>query len=303
MRPIVLSTAMLLTVAAYAAAEPPRIVYSYANNGLVPFPGPGWTYQLGYFDLANPTGAAGSYAYAWTSVGSPVGSSKNLFKDPVTGQMYIETSSSLRALDADGTVGPSLATVSGSSSVFGRVVNRSGELISVGMINGGNALTLTDTTSWTETATASTPSMLYSQFGGGLAMTSSGNLFFANYDFSNPSSGKLVSVGLDGSLTNVGVFSGTDFNHLNWMNLFADGDSLYLLNGNRLYTVSTTDAALTQLGVISNLPAGFDASRGFTGTVGTLSSIPEPSTYGLMLGALVAATSLVRRVRRGKSGV
>jgi hypothetical protein len=277
------------TLLADPASKP---IYALAYN---PTPG-SRAMQLGTFDLNAPTGTAGSYSYAWTSLGGPLAeTAKNLALQPGTNQLYLtygDSETTLRTISATGVVGDPIGTLPGGT--YGMVFQADGSLRAVDIF-GSDLLTI-DPATGTISATTETAGF-YSSYSGNL--TSVGNtLYWANIGFGEPPESGLHRVGPDQF---VGAFSTNDpqFDEYEFMNLFAWDADLYLLNADILYQVSTTDGALTRLGTVTGLPSGYNS---FTGAVGNaVTAVPEPSTYGLLLGvgALALAASR-RRSRRGK---
>ena len=82
------------------------------------------------------------------------------------------------------------------------------------------------------------------------------------------------------------------------LSLFASGTSLYLLSSSSLFSVDESTAALTQLGTVTGLPAGF---YDFTGAASPFVAVPEPAHLTLVAGGVLAgAVCLSRRRRTGQ---
>ncbi len=243
-------------------------------------------YQVGTFDLSNPdtSGGSGNYAYSWSNLGSVSSATLgNLVYDATISQMYITSGSyEFRTIDTSGNQGPILGYLL--NSMYGMAFDNSGTLAGVNY----------DTVQVISPADASTISSellstnATSQFTGFLTYTPSAGFLIANY--AAPST--LKSVALNGNVTTIGTFSGTGFDDTQSMTLFASGDSVYMLNGERLYSVNTSNASLTRLGTVVNLPAGFE--NGFSGAV----AVPEPSSVLLGFVAVASAWMISRKRRK-----
>jgi len=264
----------------------------------------GFHYQIGTFDLANPTGTLGTYSYAWNNLGaSTTDGLANISRSPLSAQLFIQGGfDSLTEVASNGGLSPSLT---GIPTYFGMAFGSTGTLYGIGGSN--NTFDIIDTVSGDILSSIPLAPFMYSQFGGGLTATVGNQLYFANYNFDIPDNpagaGELYALNPDSPtlVSYVGAFTGTNFSVDDWMALFAYDTNLYLLNSNRLYSVNATDAALTLLGTIDGLPEGFEFNRGFSGAVGNVinSPIPEPSTYGIVLAGLALAAAVQRR-RRAK---
>lgn len=294
----------LIAAACTLQAAPSDTIYAIArisdtNNEFPPGSGMYATlYQIGSFDLANPTGTAGSYSYSWTSLNAgSQAATTSIARNPLTGQLYVQQGfNSYRSVSASGVVGAtSLGTM---QTMFGMAFDASGNLYGAdGYSFPGRLHTLNPGTGATNSYTTITNFQPYSQFGGGLTVTAGNKLYFANLNYITNQGFLMTIDAATGVGTNVGILTGTGFNaQTDWMSLFSSGNSLYLLNANRLYQVSTADATLTRLGTVTNLP--YSSRIGFSGAVGNPGAIPEPSTYGLALGALALAGAAIRRRRR-----
>lgn len=245
----------------------------------------GGQYQFGTFDLANPdtSGGSGNYTYEWSNLGAASSNTLgNVVYDSMSSQMYITSGSyEFRKIDTAGNQGPILGYLL--NSMYGMAFDTSGTLAGVNfstveVISPVNASTITS---------VPLSSNATSQFTGFLTYSTAAGYLIANYG--SPST--LRSLALDGNLTQIGTFAGTGFDDTEAMTLFASGSSVYLLNGERLYLVNTSDAQVTRLGTIANLPAGFE--KGFSGAV----AVPEPSSILLVLVSATTAMLTSRRKR------
>lgn len=82
------------------------------------------------------------------------------------------------------------------------------------------------------------------------------------------------------------------------LSLFASGTSLYLLSSSSPFSVDETTAALTQLGTVTGLPAGF---TDFTGAASPFVAVPEPAHLMMVAGGVLAgAVCLWQRRRTGQ---
>jgi len=276
----ILSRAALLVLLTTLSSIPARAVDVYAIAQMT-----GSQYQVGTFDLSNPdtSGGSGNFTYAWSSLGSVSSATLgNIVYDSTTSQMYITSGSyEFRTIDTAGNQGPILGYLL--NSMYGMTFDTSGTLAGVTyskveVISPADASTI---------SSVDLSSNATTQFTGFLTYAPSAGYLIAN--FGSPST--LQGLTLGGNLTSIGTFSGTGFVETQSMTLFASGSAVYMLNGDRLYSVNTSDASLTRLGSIVNLPVGF--VNGFTGAV----AVPEPSS--VLLGLVSVATArLVSRKRR-----
>lgn len=254
---------------------------------------PGY-FQFGTFDLLNPSGTQGSYTYAWTNLGDRLfGAAGNLAVQPGTGQMFLTYEfTELRTISAAGTMGPVLGTTT--NSFYGMAFQADGSLRAVDVLT--SELITANPTSGATTAASGLGFLAYSSYAGNLSAIGN-SLYFANYGFSFDEVSTTTGLYRLGPTGLVGEFVGTGFDVDQGLVLFAWDEGLYLLNGNRVYDVDTTNAQLTLLGTVAGLDANFN---GFSGAVGNISGspIPEPSTYGLLLGAAALAAAAIRRRRR-----
>jgi hypothetical protein len=269
-----------LIAPARAALDTP--VYAIANLSLNDGP-PYNGYQFGVFDLGNPTGTIGTYQYAWTSLGSySTTSLANLALNPITSALYLQYDfTEYRSIETDGTLGAS--SLGSMDTVWGMSFDSSANLYGAGY---GNWYAFDSSTGATISSTASAGD-LYSQFGGALTFAADGYFYFGN---SFPDA--LFRINSSGSVTEVGEFSGEGYDGNDWIALFSSGAETFMLNSDRLYEVNLTDASLTRLGTITNLPEEF--SLGFSGA--TAEAVPEPATVSLLV--LFGAGALFMQWRR-----
>jgi len=250
------------------------------------------SYQFGSFSLTPTSGSEGSYSYAWTSLGSASSDALLNLTADTGGNMYAmhgfgaspDWEPDYKRISTDGVLGATMFTV---PSSFGMAYNAAGNLFSVSMgMTEVDWLELNSADGSTVSTSPLSP-ILYSQFGGNLAAGTDGLFYFAD-DFG----GRLFSISSTGSQVDLGALSGTAYDDMKWKTLFQAGGAIYLLNENRLFTVNLSDAALTQLGTVTDLPGNF--GNGFSGAV---SPIPEPaSTLGT--AALLASSLMIRRRKR-----
>ncbi|MBI1321888.1 hypothetical protein GC170_01685 [bacterium] len=278
----IMTRAALLFLLTTFLTIPARAVDVYAIANLS-----GDQYQFGSFDLSNPdtSGGSGNFTYTWSSLGSVSSATLgNVVYDSTTSQMYITSGSyEFRTIDTAGNQGPILGYLL--NSMYGMAFDTSGTLAGVNystaqVISPVDASTISSANLSTNATT---------QFPGFLTYSPSAGYLIANYG--SPST--LQNVALNGNLTPIGTFSGTGFDDTQSMSLFASGNSVYMLNGERLYSVNTSDATLTRLGTIVNLPAEF--ANGFSGAV----AVPEPSS--VLLGFLAVASTLLACRKSRKS--
>ena len=83
------------------------------------------------------------------------------------------------------------------------------------------------------------------------------------------------------------------------LSLFASGTSLYLLSSSSLFSVDESTAALTQLGTVTGLQAGF---YDFTGAASPFVAVPEPAHLTLVAGGVLAGVVCLSRRRRTGQG-
>lgn len=254
---------------------------------------------FGTFDLGNPTGGSlGSYTYAWTNLGDPFYAGNGLTMQPGTNTLfYVDSYSDLKTISAAGVTGDrGVITYAGANKIDGMAFLADGTLKAVNMTD--EELVTLNPADGTLVSTASLGlANAYLSFSTGNLTAVGNDLYLANYALAEGSGTTTGLYRLGGATTLVGEFVGTDFDPAGEMSLFAYDASLYLLNSNRVYAVSTADGSLTLLGTVTGLDPDFYS---FTAAAGNISGapIPEPSTYGLLLGAGALALAAVRRRRK-----
>ncbi|MBU3666780.1 MAG: hypothetical protein FGM15_13030 [Chthoniobacterales bacterium] len=250
-------------------------------------------YQFGVFDLGSPTGSPGSYGYAWTSLGSSSAAPlANLALNPVTSQMYLQYDfTEYRTISTGGVIGGT--SLGSMDTLFGMAFDNSGNLYGAHYdqwftLNPATGTTITNTTM---------SDFLYSQFGGNMAYASDGDFYFAASDPPDP----LFNITAAGVDTMVGDFSGTNYDDTMSSVMFSSGVDSYLLNENRLYQVTLSNASLSLLGTVTGLPDEFNS--GFSGAVGIASAapaaVPEPGTWAAA-ALLVGGAAFMRWRKRAK---
>jgi hypothetical protein len=252
-------------------------------------------YRFGSFDISSPTGTAGSYQYAWTTVLSSTAALADLARDPTSGDMFL-------MVDPYGAKSYQSITPAGSLSSLGTpsdivysmaIDNTTGELFAYSMMATNTWQKLDKANGLTVTAGTLTGSQtsLYSSFGGNMTGAAAGGFYFAN-EFPGGQLVKITPSGSNAATTIIGTMTGTGFDASEASSPFVWGTTLHLLNGNRLYTVNESDASLTLLGTVTGLPGDFTR---FTGVVAPVSPVPEPGTLALAviagLGCIAARGS------------
>lgn len=284
---------LLALIAAAGAGAQSAPIYGLVKGSTAQ----GEFYHFGYFDLQGGTGSQGSQSFAWTNLStSGVGDDwTNLAKNPANGQLYLQTNfSELRTISNTGVLGAVLGVT---DAYFGMTFALNGSLYGLNpYVDPSLNLEIINPSAGTVISSGPAGFNGYSQMGGGL--TAMGNdLYFTGFDddFAN---GLLQRVGQASGVTMAGP--GYDVQEF-WTVAFSWNNALYLINEDRLYAINTTSGFLTPLGTITNLPALQPGDvYGFSGAVGNLvaAPIPEPSTYGLVLGACALALAAARRRRR-----
>ena len=295
--PVAAARAAILFVAALAwsASSVSQAADVYATLQIL---NSSYTYGFGKFDLASPTGTSGSYSYAWTTLLSPTSATlANLAMSPDTGAMSLQYGfSEYRTITSTGVLSGSLGPT---PTFWGMAYDGADDLYAFNSQSSGTPwlkLNPTNGQQLTEgTVTgAFTDNDIYSSFGGNLTARPAGGFYFANEN----DGAELVKFTLSGTnATTVlsGSFAGAGFVG-GGLSLFASGTSLYLLSSSSLFSVDESTAALTQLGTVTGLPAGF---TDFTGAASPFVAVPEPSLLTLVAGGVLAGSvCLSRRLPR-----
>ena len=282
MRRRIMTRAALLFLLTAIASIQARAVDVYAIANLT-----GSQYQVGTFDLSNPdtSGGSGNFTYTWSSLGSVSSATLgNVVYDSTTSQMYITSASyEFRTIDTAGNQGPILGYLL--NSMYGMAFDHSGTLAGVNY-DKAEVISPVDASI---ISSANLSSNATTQFAGFMTYAPSAGYLIAN----NGAPSTLQNVALNGNVTTIGTFSGTGFDDTQSMTLFASGNSVYMLNGETLYSVNASNASLTRLGSIVNLPAAF--ANGFSGAV----AVPEPSS--VLLGFVSVASAWLASRKRQKS--
>ncbi len=254
---------------------------SYSNS-------PFFAYLFGRFDIDNPdtSGGAGNYVYNFSFLGPESTTAiSNLAFDTTSSTMYLVYSfAQYRSISGIGILSGDLGAT---DSTYGMTYDDSGNLIGTDLanllqLNPANGAT-------TASATLSPAGSIYSSFGGNMAWASN-TIYYANEADYN-----LVTLGIDGTVTTVGAFSGTGYDNTQAHVLFMHSNQMYMLNGLNLYTLNLATAALTKLGSITNV-GGNQPSPGFAGAI-SMTPVPEPSTFVLAAAAGCVA-AIGHRLRR-----
>lgn len=245
-------------------------------------------YQFGRFDIDNPntSGGVGNYVYTFSFLGaeSSAGMSNLAFNTTNSTMNLVYDSTQYRSISGIGILSADLGTT---ASGYGMTYDNSGnlrgtDLTSLLQLNPSNGAT-------TASATLSPAGSIYSSYGGNMAWASN-TIYYANEaDYS------LATLGIDGTVTTVGAFSGTGYDNTQAHVLFLHLNQMYMLNGLNLYTLNLATAALTKLGSITNV-GGNQPSPGFAGAI-SITPVPEPSTFVLAIAAGCVA-ALCRKRRR-----
>ncbi len=289
-----LTALIVLTLSITAHAKlPQKTVY-----GIIGRYNDAFSYQLGYFDLGNPSGMNGSYSFQWNAVGDNHPNALANLAMAQDGTMYANTGfSEHRTISAEGVLSSKLGDLPGPYSLFGMAFGGSGNLYGT---DGSDWLQINPDTGAELSRVSMTNALwtlygsygLYSSFGGNLAWSSSDSQFY----FADGYSSDLYSIALNGTPTKVNTLSGTDFDANYSIALFEAEGYMFLLNGARLYYVNTSDASLYKLGTVSGLPSDVNEYNVFTGAV-TTSAVPEPATV-MLIAPGIAILLIVRRQMR-----
>ena len=301
--PVPAARAAMLLVAslAWSASSVSQAADVYATLQIL---NSSYTYGFGKFDLASPTGTSGSYSYAWTTLLSPTSATlANLAMSPDTGAMSLQYGfSEYRTITSTGVLSGSLGPT---PTFWGMAYDGADDLYAFNSQSSGTPwlkLNPTNGQQLTEgTVTgAFTDNDIYSSFGGNLTARPAGGFYYANENNGAEFvqfilSGTNATTVLSGSFAGAGFSQPTDGGGLS---LFASGTSLYLLWSSSLFAVNESTAALTQLGTVTGLPAGF---TDFTGAASPFVAVPEPAHLTLLAGGVLAGSvSLSRRRRAGQ---
>jgi len=286
---------LLVAVLAWSMSSASQAADVYAT--FQTFNSGSFTYGFGKFDLASPIGTSGSYSYAWTTLLSPTSATlANLAMSPDTGAMSLQYEfSEYRTITATGVLSGSLGPA---PALWGMAYDGADDLYAFNSQSSGTPWLKLDPTNGQEltqgTVTgAFTPNEFYSSFGGNLTARPAGGFYFANEN----DGAELVKFTLSGTnATTVlsGSFAGAGFVG-DGLSLFASGTSLYLLSSSSLFSVDESTAALTQLGTVTGLPAGF---YDFTGAASPFVAVPEPAHLMMVAGGVLAGVVCLSRRRR-----
>lgn len=264
----------------------------------------GYRYGFGTFNLANPTGAPGAYAYAWTMLLSPTNQSLNVVaRNSDTGAMVLQYGDTeFRSISTGGALSGNLGSTptywgmafDGSGGLF--AYNAYSEVPEWRRLDPANGQTLT-----VGALTGEVPAP-YSSGGGNLAPRPAGGGFYYLNQAPDPELVRFIPAGNDVATVLTGTFAGAGFDPENMaVSLFASGSSLYLLQAASLFAVDESTAALTKLGTVTGMPVEF---TGFSGAAGMIAAVPEPSTWAMGAGGLACAAwgAWRRRKRAAKHG-
>jgi len=290
---VILSILAILVLPCTASAS---LVYAVAriSNSSPPFN----QYQFGSFDINNPntSGGVGNYTYQFTSLGSVSSTNlNNLAYNPTNSTIYVDSNASdFRSIDTAGNL--SASSLGTTPSKFGAAFDSAGNFRGA---HNTSWYTLNPATG-ASTGTATLTPAVYSSSGGNLAFNpGDGSYYFSHAG--GPAAIKLLAIDSAGNTTDRGAFSGTGYDWSKYQPLFMHLGQLYMLNENRLYTVNSSNANLTLMGTITNLPTNF--ANGFTGAVSMTpaaaggGTVPEPSTLAVVMPLLAWVASRVRRSR------
>ena len=300
--PVAAARAAMLFVAALAwsASSVSQAADVYAT--FQTFDGTSLTYAYGFgtFDLASPTGTSGSYSYAWTTLLSPTSATlANPAMSPDSGEMSLQYEfSEYRTITATGVLSGSLGPA---PALWGMAYDGADDLYAFNSQSSGTPWLKLDPTNGQQltegTVTgAFTDNDIYSSFGGNLTARPAGGFYFANEN-NGAELVQFIPSGTNATTVLSGSFAGAGFVG-GGLSLFVSGTSLYLLSSSSLFSVDESTAALTQLGTVTGLPAGF---TDFTGAASPFVAVPEPSLLTLLAGGVLAGSvSLSRRRRAGQ---
>lgn len=290
---LILSVLATLLLPCTASAS---LIYAMAriSNSSSPFN----QWQFGSFDINNPntSGGVGNYTYQFTSLGSVTSTNlNNLAYNPTNSTIYVDAAGGdFRSIDTAGNL--SASSLGTTPAKFGAAFDSAGNFRGA---HSANWYTLNPATGASTGTTTLTPSV-YSPSGGNLTFNPGDGLYYYSHA-SGPSATKLLAIDSAGSTTDRGAFSGTGYDWTKYQPLFTHLGQLYMLNANRLYTVNSSNANLTLVGTITNLPVNF--ANGFTGAVSMTpaaaggGTVPEPSTLAVVMPLMAWMASRVRRGR------
>lgn len=298
--PVAAARAAILFVAvlAWSGSSPSQAADVYATFQILTS---SYTYGFGKFDLASPTGTSGSYSYAWTTLLSPTSATlANLAMSPDTGAMSLQYEfSEYRTISSTGVLSGSLGPA---PALWGMAYDGADDLYAFNSQSSGTPWLKLDPTNGQQltegTVTgAFTDNDIYSSFGGNLTARPAGGFYFANEN-NGAELVQFIPSGTNATTVLSGSFAGAGFVG-GGLSLFASGTSLYLLSSSSLFAVNESTAALTNLGTVTGLPAGF---TDFTGAASPFVAVPEPSLLTLLAGGMLAGSIYLSRRRRAGQG-
>lgn len=294
---IALAAAIPFISAARLSATPATDIYAtfetYAE-------GAGYGYGFGTFDLGNPSGSVGSYSYTWTMLLSPTSATlDNVALNPNTGAMALQYEfNEFRSITTSGVLSGSLGPT---PTFWGMTFDASGGLYAWTGYGGPQWLRLDPADGQTLASGTASGEItdIYAAGGGRLAPRPGGGFVMAN-QYPGQELVRLTPAGNDVTTVITGTFAGAGFDPENQgLVLFTSGTSLYLLQASNLFAVDESTAALTKLGTVDGLPVSF---TGFSGAAGTITAVPEPATWCIVLAGLAGGGWMLRRRRPSPDG-
>ncbi|MFM7206530.1 MAG: hypothetical protein ACKO4T_07680 [Planctomycetaceae bacterium] len=255
----------------------------------------GVVYGFGRFDIASPAGSPGAYSYASQMLRNPAAPQlSNLAMNPVTGEMVLSYGfTGFRSISTSGSLSDNLGTT---ATLYGMAYDASSQLYAY-TTSGPDPvwLRLDPADGQTLTSGSLSPSVfMYSSLGGNLTGKAGGGFLYAD-EMSGKRLYQLAPSGANALLTLSGSFSGGSFDpNVFGTVMFTNGSLTYLLRGTSLFEVDVASGALTELGGISGLPAGF---KQFTGAAAPITPVPEPASWSAAVLGLAGGAWLVGRVR------